>query len=81
MSDIPEKQVKRLRALIQEAETSLAAATELLVSLVGEDPLVTAVAREESTGKISKASLTAKTWLVVTAKPIRYRPTTHQSPS
>ena len=37
MSDIPDKQVKRLRALIQEAETSLAAAKELLVSLVGED--------------------------------------------
>ena len=52
MSDIPEKQVKRLRALIQEAETSLAAAKELLVSLVGEDSEMTSVVREEQTGKI-----------------------------
>lgn len=52
MSEIPEKQVKRLRALILEAETSLAAAKELLISLVGDDPTVTAMDREESTGKI-----------------------------
>lgn len=52
MSDLPEKQVKRLRALILEAETSLAAAKELLISLVGEDPTVTASDREESSGKI-----------------------------
>ena len=42
MSDIPEKQIKRLRSLISEAETNLAAAKELLISLVGEDPNVTA---------------------------------------
>lgn len=37
MSELPEKQVKRLRALIQEAETNLAAAKELLISIVGDD--------------------------------------------
>lgn len=37
MSDLPEKQVKRLRSLIQEAETNLAAAKELLISIVGDD--------------------------------------------
>jgi len=37
MSELPEKQAKRLRSLIQEAETSLAAAKELLISIVGED--------------------------------------------
>lgn len=37
MSDLPEKQVKRLKALIQEAETNLAAAKELLISVVGDD--------------------------------------------
>jgi hypothetical protein len=37
MSDLPEKQVKRLRSLIQEAETNLAAAKELLISLTGEE--------------------------------------------
>src|SRR5690606_20099687 len=35
MSDLPEKQVKRLHSLIQEAETNLAAAKELLISIVG----------------------------------------------
>lgn len=35
--NLPEKQVKRLRALISEAETNLAAAKELLVSLAGEE--------------------------------------------
>jgi hypothetical protein len=52
MADVPDKQVKRLRALIQEAETSLAAATELLVSLVGDDKKVMPVAREETLGKV-----------------------------
>lgn len=37
MSELPEKQVKRLRSLIQEAETNLAAAKELLISIVGDD--------------------------------------------
>jgi len=40
MSDLPEKQVKRLHALIQEAETSLAAAKELLISITGDDGVV-----------------------------------------
>lgn len=40
MSDLPEKQVKRLHALIQEAETNLAAAKELLISIVGDDGAV-----------------------------------------
>lgn len=52
MADVPEKQIKRLRALIQEAETNLAAATELLVSLVGDDDRVAPVAREDTLGKI-----------------------------
>src|SRR3989344_5589979 len=52
MADVPEKQIKRLRGLIQEAETSLAAAKELLVSLVGEEPLVTASIKDESLGKV-----------------------------
>ncbi len=36
---LPEKQVKRLRALLSEAETNLAAAKELLYSMVGDDDL------------------------------------------
>ena len=52
MPDVPDKQVKRLRALIQEAETNLAAATELLISLVGDDDRVAPVAREETLGKV-----------------------------
>jgi hypothetical protein len=52
MSDLPEKQVKRLRSLIQEAETNLAAAKELLISLVGDDPVVTKGNIEEVAGKV-----------------------------
>ena len=52
MADVPDKQIKRLRALIQEAETNLAAANELLMSLVGDDPIVTSSVKEDSLGKI-----------------------------
>lgn len=52
MAEVPEKQIKRLRALIQEAETSLAAAKELLVSLVGEDTAIRNLSTDENLGKI-----------------------------
>lgn len=55
MSDLPEKQVKRLHALIQEAETNLAAAKELLISIVGDDGAVITPrgnANDEVGGKI-----------------------------
>lgn len=50
MADIADKQVKRLRSLIDEAETNLAAAKELLISLVGDDQTV--VPTEAPTGKV-----------------------------
>jgi hypothetical protein len=40
MSELPEKQVKRLHSLIQEAETNLAAAKELLISILGDNGAV-----------------------------------------
>jgi len=52
MSELPEKQVKRLKALLSEAETNLAAARELLTSLVGEDPVMAQSQREEVAGKV-----------------------------
>jgi len=52
MADVPEKQVKRLRALIQEAETNLAAANELLISLVGDDERVQAKVTDDILGKV-----------------------------
>lgn len=52
MPDVPEKQIKRLRTLIRDAETNLAAANELLVSLVGDDEKVTAAQTEEVLGKV-----------------------------
>ena len=55
MSELPEKQVKRLRSLIQEAETNLAAAKELLISIVGDDGTVVTPRRstqEDVSGKI-----------------------------
>jgi len=53
MSDLPEKQIKRLKSLIQDAETNLAAAKELLISLVGgdDDQLVNGKP-EEVAGKV-----------------------------
>lgn len=42
MSELSEKQIKRLRSLIQEAETSLAAAKELLTSTLGDGEVITA---------------------------------------
>lgn len=52
MADVPDKQIKRLRALIQEAETNLAAANELLVSLVGDDERVQPVIKDDNLGKM-----------------------------
>lgn len=53
MADIPDKQIKRLKALIAESETSLAAAKELLLSLVGEDEVAANLAKkEENLGKV-----------------------------
>ena len=54
MSELPEKQVKRLRSLIQEAETNLAAAKELLISIIGDDDtfVTTRSSREDVGGKI-----------------------------
>ena len=53
MAEVPDKQIKRLKALIQEAETSLAASKELLLSLIGEDSVVSAAnLSDEALGKI-----------------------------
>ena len=54
MSELPEKQVKRLRSLITEAETNLAAAKELLMSILGDDGHVVTPSnsREDVTGKV-----------------------------
>ena len=54
MSELPEKQVKRLKSLIQDAETNLAAAKELLISVLGEDDHVITPknSQEDVTGKI-----------------------------
>jgi hypothetical protein len=54
MSDLPEKQVKRLTSLIQEAETNLAAAKELLISIIGDDGTVVTPksSQEDVSGKV-----------------------------
>lgn len=52
MPDVPDKQIKRLRSLIREAETNLAAANELLVSLVGDDEKISPIGREDTLGKV-----------------------------
>lgn len=52
MAELPEKQIKRLRSLLQDAETNLSAAKELLISLVGEDTAMSTAPKEEVAGKI-----------------------------
>ncbi len=53
MTDISDKQIKRLRALIEESETSLAAAKELIISLLGDDTTEKVVAsKEDNIGKV-----------------------------
>lgn len=52
MADLPDKQIKRLRSLISEAETSLAAAKELILSVLGDDIKQTKTDKEENIGKI-----------------------------
>ena len=42
MSEISEKQIKRLRSLLSEAETNLSAAKELLISIIGDGEALTA---------------------------------------
>lgn len=52
MPDIPDKQIKRLKALLAEAETSMGAAKELLVSLVGDEEVVAAATSDDALGKV-----------------------------
>src|SRR6266704_2736881 len=52
MADLPEKQIKRLRALLSEAETNVAAAKELLISIVGEDSELVEKVKDKALGKV-----------------------------
>lgn len=54
MAEVPDKQIKRLKSLITEAETNLAAAKELLVSIVGDDTsdVSTPSTSDENIGKV-----------------------------
>lgn len=65
MSELPEKQVKRLRSLIQEAETNLAAAKELLISIIGDDGQVVTpkTSAEDVTGKVVEGVFDGQTML------------------
>ena len=63
MSDLPEKQVKRLKSLIQEAETNLAAAKELLISIVGEDDVLQRGDIEQVSGKVVEGVFDGQTMI------------------
>jgi hypothetical protein len=52
VAEIADKQVKRLRSLLDEAETNLAAAKELIISLVGDDTTVSTGASDNIAGKV-----------------------------
>jgi len=64
MSDLPEKQIKRLKSLIQDAETNLAAAKELLISLVGDDDAAMYAGKsEEVAGKVIEGVFDGQTMI------------------
>ena len=52
MADISDKHIERFRSLIAKANTALAAAEELLISIVGDDLQVINSRREDIAGKI-----------------------------
>lgn len=52
MPEIPDKQIKRLKSLIRDAEVNLSAANELLISLVGNDEKISNLTPEDKLGKI-----------------------------
>lgn len=68
MTDIADKQIKRLRTLLQDAETNLAAAKELLVSVVGEDSTVTDSIKDENLGKVIEGVFDGQTMVGSDAK-------------
>lgn len=51
-SVLPEKQVKRLRKLLTDAETNLAAARELINSLIGDEEMVVRSIDSNNTGRV-----------------------------
>ncbi|MBM3209991.1 hypothetical protein FJZ39_01445 [Candidatus Saccharibacteria bacterium] len=65
MSELPEKQVKRLKMLISEAETNLAAASELLISILGDDGHVVTPrsSTEDVSGKIIEGVFDGQTMI------------------
>ncbi len=63
MPDLPEKQIKRLRSLIQDAEMNLSAAKELLVSLVGDEPLDASEKADLPVGKVIEGVYDGQTCL------------------
>lgn len=63
MTDLPDKQIKRLRKLLEEAETSVGAAKELILSLVGEDSEEITATREEAVGKVIEGVFDGQTMI------------------
>ncbi len=68
MSDLPEKQVKRLRSLITEAETNLAAAKELLISVIGDENHVTKQPIEEMSGQVIEGIFDGQSMVALNGK-------------
>lgn len=52
MAEIGDKQLKRLRSLLNEAETNVAAAKELIISLVGDEETAPRLDGEQQVGKV-----------------------------
>ncbi|MDO4870724.1 MAG: hypothetical protein Q3996_01375 [Candidatus Saccharibacteria bacterium] len=69
MSDLPEKQIKRLRALITEAETNLAAAKELLISVIGDEETISVPqVTRESAGQVVEGVFDGQSMIAASGK-------------
>ena len=79
-STLPDKQVKRLRSLLIEAEKNLAAAKELLYSIVGDDDMPARTA-SDVTGKVIEGVFDGQTMHDNEGKSYPYQPTMLQSQS
>ena len=63
MADISDKHIERFRSLIAKANTALAAAEELLISIVGDDLQVTSSRKEDIAGKIIEGTFNGQTMI------------------
>ena len=80
MAEISDKHIDRFRALINKANTALAAAEELLVSIVGDDPHAVDAQKENIAGKVIEGTFNGQNMVADDVKSFRSKPITPANP-